>query len=129
MQEPFLTKFTKFRISAQKVHIETGRYKKLPANQRFCNCCSFNLVEDESPFSICWKSFDISRESFFKPIKILNKNFVFLNKEQNFVWLMSSEDSEVLTFFSKYLLEIYVERTFLLGKHLSGHWIVYYIFW
>jgi hypothetical protein len=110
------TFFTKFRISAHKLNIETGRYKKIPADLRFCNLCSFNLVEDEPHFSMCCHRFEAERNRFFDQIKYLNSNFETLTSVQKFVWLMSSEDCDVVNSFASFLYNIYNKRTDLLEK-------------
>jgi hypothetical protein len=41
---------TRFRISAHKLAIETGRYKGIPRHDRICTRCTDNTVEDERHF-------------------------------------------------------------------------------
>jgi hypothetical protein len=37
---------TRFRISAHKLAIETGRYKGIPRHDRICTRCTDNTIED-----------------------------------------------------------------------------------
>ena len=39
---------TKLRISAHRLHIETGRYQGIPLHQRLCEQCDSGEVEDET---------------------------------------------------------------------------------
>lgn len=89
---------------------------KIPAYLRFCNLCSFNLVEDEPHFSMCCHRFEAERNRFFDQIKYLNSNFETLTSVQKFVWLMSSEDGDVVNSFASFLYNIYNKRTDLLEK-------------
>lgn len=42
---------TKFRISCHKLQIEYGRYHNIPREQRLCNLCDTNEIEDEYHFA------------------------------------------------------------------------------
>ena len=39
--------FCRFRNGILPLSIETGRYRNAPADERLCEICNFNLVEDE----------------------------------------------------------------------------------
>ena len=108
------TLFTKIRISAHKLRIETGRYQKVPADQRFCDICQLNLIEDEIHFSMSCRCFDDSRNNLFVKVHAVNKNFLSLTDEQKFIWLMSSEDHYIVLLFAKFLHDIYNKRSCLL---------------
>ena len=110
------TFYTKFRISAHKLNIEVGRYKKIPADERYCNLCSSNLVEDEIHFSMVCPCFNSTRKLFFDKINSINSNFEKLTNAQKFIWLMSSEDYNIVTSVASYLSKIYLDRTSYLEK-------------
>ena len=42
----------RFRVSAHRLYIETGRYTNIPRNERLCKNCSANEIEDEAHFLI-----------------------------------------------------------------------------
>lgn len=42
--------YCKFRLSAHKLAIESGRYHSTSRNNRFCNACNTDVVEDEIHF-------------------------------------------------------------------------------
>ena len=44
---------TKFRISAHELNIEKGRYVNIPRENRKCNCCNMNVLENEYHFLLC----------------------------------------------------------------------------
>ena len=63
--------FTKLRISSHKLMIETGRYnrpRKIPVNERYCNYCKNNNIEDEIHFVLTCKLFETERELFHKKL-------------------------------------------------------------
>ena len=39
------------RLSCHSLHIETGRYKNIPRENRLCQFCSLNEIEDEKQFN------------------------------------------------------------------------------
>ena len=41
---------TQFRVSAHRLEIESGRYKKNSVSERICQYCKLNAVEDEVHF-------------------------------------------------------------------------------
>ena len=110
------TFFTKFRISAHRLNIETGRYRNIPVDQRLCKCCTYGVVEDEVHFALSCPLYNGLRTELFAKINSQNINFKLLNDNQKFIWLMSCEDTIVLNAFAKYLLDCYELRS----KMLSG---------
>ena len=43
---------TQFRVSAHRLEIESGRYKKKTVSERICKFCNLNTVEDEVHFYV-----------------------------------------------------------------------------
>jgi hypothetical protein len=58
---------TRLRISAHNLPVESGRYKKIPHENRYCSICNCDLVGDEYHYLLECKSneFVKLRESFF----------------------------------------------------------------
>ena len=67
--------FTISRISCHKLEIEIGRYKKIPAESRFCPICKSDNVEDEIHFLTECPAFSVERNVFFSRISKMCKNF------------------------------------------------------
>jgi hypothetical protein len=59
---------TKLRISAHTLRIETGRYSRPPLdrNERKCQLCNSNDIEDEFHFIFICNTFDHLRQLYFK---------------------------------------------------------------
>ena len=51
--------------SIHKLRIETGRYDNLPRDERLCNLCNCNRIEDETHFLLDCSSFSSIRDMFF----------------------------------------------------------------
>ena len=81
---------TKLRISAHRLHIETGRYQGIPPHQRLCEQCDSGEVEDEIHFLLCCSKFREERQQLFKTISQSCNNFLQLNPREKFYWLMTS---------------------------------------
>ena len=49
-KNPSRKALVRFRISSHQLRIETGRYEKIPRNERICYFCTSNKIEDENHF-------------------------------------------------------------------------------
>jgi hypothetical protein len=87
---------TKLRISAHRLHIETGRYQGIPPHQRLCGQCDSGEVEDEIHFLLCCSKFREEWQQLFRTISQSCNNFLQLNPQENFYWLITCEDVSVL---------------------------------
>ena len=90
--------YTKFRISAHTLAIETGRHTRpiTSVENRICRYCESNETEDESHALLrCIKYMD-KRNDIFGAITVICQNFAYLSAQDKLVYLMNSDD-EVLT--------------------------------
>ncbi len=55
--------FLHVKICTAPLRIETGRYERLPVEQRVCEVCDSDNVEDEMHFSISCNAFFYSGEN------------------------------------------------------------------
>ena len=91
------TALTKFRVSCHKLAIETGRYHKpssLPINERLCLECG--SVEDEIHLLCHCKRNATLRVKLFTDVTHRYASFAWLLPNEKLVYLMSSEDPQVL---------------------------------
>jgi len=49
-KNPSRKSLVKLRISSYTFRIETGRYRKIPCDERLCSLCNCNNIEDETHF-------------------------------------------------------------------------------
>ena len=59
----------KLRISSHKLRIGTGRYDNIPRDERLCNLCNCNRIEDETHFLLDCPSFSSIRDMFFSKLE------------------------------------------------------------
>ena len=60
--------FTRLRLSAHPLHIQSGRYARdVARNQRHCMCCNSTDIEDEFHFICICPAFRNIRKKYIKP--------------------------------------------------------------
>ncbi len=94
---------TKLRISAHQLRIERGRYERknnrmLPENERICNYCNTNAIENELHFIMSCPLYNHIR---LKLLKNLGLDRIPINEV--FYTLMASQNMRVASTFSKYI--------------------------
>jgi exonuclease III len=93
----------KFRTSSHNLRIETGRYEKICVQDRLCNMCACQEVEDEVHFLITCPAYEDSRKSLFTLATRECTGFNDLSSEMKFIWLMSTEQTEVIRAMANFL--------------------------
>jgi hypothetical protein len=76
---------TKLRISAHRLHIETGRHQGIPPHQRLCGQCDSGEVEDDIHFLLCCSKFREERQQLFRTISQSCNTFLQLNPQEFFL--------------------------------------------
>jgi len=87
---------TRLRISAHRLHIEQGRYQGIPRQNRICNRCTSNEIDDEVHFLFSCTSSQDDRYYMNSKINSLCSNFNSLNSNQKLIWLLNTENVEIL---------------------------------
>ena len=75
------------------LEIERGRLvkpQKIPLEQRICQRCTSNSVDDEIHFLITCSYFATQRTSLLAESKLLNSEFDSLSNDDKFIYIMSS---------------------------------------
>ena len=80
------------RISTHKLRIETGRYNKIPREERLCNLCNSNKIEDETHFLLYCPRYSSIRDMFFSKIESKIPFLRLLSQETLISHLMNSTD-------------------------------------
>ena len=106
------SKVTKFRLSNHKLRIETGRYEKIPKQERFCPFCPTE-VEDEYHFLLNCPSFRHLRQQYLEPITSTITGFEMFPASIKMKNLMSKTDFKIY----KFIADGMDLRTFLTAKH------------
>jgi hypothetical protein len=108
----------RFRTSAHKLYIETGRYAKprLKPEQRICRLCSSSKVEDEIHFLTECQVFEKERQNLFNAVTLTNKHFWATSGESKLIWLMSNEDTPIVRATANFLHTCFEKRDKLLAS-------------
>ena len=68
-KNPSRKSLVKLRFSSHKLRIETGRYDKIPRDERLCSLCNCNNIEDETHFLLDCPSYSSIRDRLFSKIE------------------------------------------------------------
>ena len=88
---------SRFRTSPHKLRIETGRYNNTPHEQRLCNSCNMNKIEDELHFLLVCPKYRHLRCKYFK------RYFCHWPTLYKFENLMSSASNIVIVNIAKFI--------------------------
>ena len=90
--------FAQFRHGILPLRIETGRFRHLQAEERLCELCQLDLVEDEMHFLCICPQYANLRHSLYQNAEEVNPNFVNLDTEEKFLSLMENSWKDVSKF-------------------------------
>ena len=105
------------RLGILPLHVETGRfknikdnvtgnYRKLKLEERLCNLCNLNAVEDEFHFVCVCTKYEKERNVLFNQINSENQEFINLSLRDKFIYIMQTEWKHL----SKYLEAVWAIR-------------------
>lgn len=89
-------KYYIYNITAHRLKIEIGRYQKIPREERICSLCHHNEIQDEIHFLLVCPHLNVQRLELINICKIKCKNFQSLSYDNQFYWLMTNEDPDIL---------------------------------
>ena len=91
-------------VSCHSLQIKVGRYKNIPRENRLCNFCPLNEIEDEKHFIFC-PLYENLRKDLFDNLDQLD-NFTWrrcTNEMEKFLFLVQPCNKEVALLVCKYL--------------------------
>ena len=91
-KNPSRKALVKIRISSHQLRIKTGRYEKIPRNEKICSFCKSNKIEDENHFLLDCKAYSQIRDIFFSKIETKIPNFKSISHDTLISILMNSSD-------------------------------------
>ncbi len=100
----------KFRLSAHKLKIETGRYNKTPVESRLCENCINNSIEDELHFLFNCPLYSQERAILMSYVSSECPNFSSLSVSNQFIWLLSCENTNILRELGNFLIHSFEKR-------------------
>jgi hypothetical protein len=86
----------KLRSCTLPIHIETGRFAKIPLNERVCVFCHKNQVEDEKHFLLDCDLYNDLRFNLFQHMCILDNDFMNLPSLAKFCMIMTTESVQFI---------------------------------
>ena len=103
---------TQIRVSAHKLRIETGRYgrNRVDRNQRLCQLCNTQEIEDESHFLFKCDTYSDIRRHFIKRCYRVNPSAYKL------IQLLNSHNDRDLYNLAKYMEKAYTIRANILNN-------------
>ena len=96
---------SRLRMSSHMLENERGRHvkpQKIPLEQRTCQRCTLNSVDDEIHFLITCSYFATQRTSLLAESKLLNGEFDSLSNDDKFIYIMSSTHRPLVICLAKY---------------------------
>lgn len=109
-----ISTFCKLRLSAHKLFIEEGRYKKVPLNERICKLCR-NDIEDEEHFIFDCIKLEHIRKHFFHRLASICPSFIHMSKIDRLKFVLGNNEYDLNVICLTYLHDMYTERTHLLS--------------
>ncbi len=110
-QKPYDNMFAKLRCGILPLHIETGRYTNTELENRLCEFCEKNVIEDEKHFICSGSFYNDLRNSLYLKIKCTQPDFQSISVDDNFVYMLQNKPHLVAKFchqaFSKRRQKLY----------------------
>ena len=91
-KNPMRRTLVKLRIGCHNLLVETGRYDKIPLDERICPLCSTNKIEDETHLLLDCQTHSSMRDIFLSKIETKIDDIRKLSHENLISQLMNSND-------------------------------------
>ena len=98
--------FAKIRCGILQLRIESGRYNNINVEDRICELCSLNEIEDEQHFVCSCTLYSVLREELYAKIVETDDDFIQLPQDEKFVYLMKKKQKLL----SKFVYEAFTIR-------------------
>ncbi len=94
------------RFGILPLHIETGRFRGTALEERTCQICNSQSIEDEFHFILICNEYNELRMNLFNSIKYKVETFEYFDNIENFFHIMKYEWKLI----SKYLVKAWEKR-------------------
>ena len=82
--------FAQLRFGILPLRIETGRFSNTPINERICQFCNYNEIEDEFHFLCKCTLYDGLRKNMIEQVCKENTGFIDYTDHDKFIFLMNN---------------------------------------
>ena len=120
-----ISTFCKIRLSAHKLFIGEGRYKRgggesggnnrISLNERICKLCQ-NDVENEEHFIFDCSKLEHIRKHFFHRLASISPSFIQMSRIERLKFILGNNAYDLNVICLTYLHDMYTERTNLLRE-------------
>ena len=98
---------TKYRISAHKLPVESGRYLNIDRQERYCKFCHVYVGDENHCLLRCFHpALTMLRKTFLNDIYRINPQVKSLPRDCLFVYLLSFKDKSIMHNTAKYISDI-----------------------
>ena len=107
----YRTAMAQLRTSSHTLAIEYGRYTR-PKTKLEDRCCLFctHALEDDNYFMVDCIVNKTERDILFSKVEQLFQNFSSLDGDEKFIFLLNSDDQQVLTWVGKFIYDSFKTR-------------------
>ena len=107
----YRTAMAQLRTSSHSLAIEYGRYTR-PKTKLEDRCCLFctHALEDQKHFLVECIVNKTERDILFSKVERLFQNFSSLDGDEKFIFLLNSDDQQVLTWIGKFIYDSFKTR-------------------
>ena len=118
---------SKLRASSHRLAIETGRWNKIPRDQRICKNCILNKIEDENHLLFECQMYETERKELYNTIKAkLNVDLSHsLNYEKRTQEIFNSENLGTLNALGKFIKNALQKRENTICHILPEQYVYY----
>ena len=110
-----ISTYTKIRIICHKLHVEDGRYIKIPLQERIHQLCICE-VEDEKHFVLACSELGNFGKHFFENINTICPTFNLMNDLDKFQYSMTSKNCDLNILCISLCIELCNERNVLVNN-------------
>ena len=112
LQFNYRRQFTKLRLSAHKLHVETGRHTRpiTPVNDRKCNECATGEIEDEYHVIMKCNKYANKRQELFNSVTSGCPLFTALDDSSKFLFLSWNCCGQMLKDVARFVQYLFVTR-------------------
>ena len=108
MSRKYRQMLAKLRSGSLPIRVETGRYDNTPLEDRICNCCSANQIEDEVHILLQCDLYNDLRYKLLKHMLFLNDAFNTLSPLDKFISIMKTKSAQYML--AKYIFDMFKRR-------------------
>ena len=97
----------KLRCGILQLHVESGRFNQTNLENRTCNVCNNNVIEDEFHFVCICPEYSIARTKLYSQYGAKNTNFINISDADKFSYILENSNHDLAI----YIIDSWKMRT------------------